>query len=38
AFVERFVARPPMRHWLEAVPVSLLTSGTAALEGAALTI
>lgn len=36
AFVERFLNRPPMRHWMEGVSVRMLTSNTAALEGAAL--
>ncbi len=35
AFIERFVEREPMRAYLEAIPVRLLTSGVAALEGAA---
>ena len=35
-FNERFVARDPMRAYLEAIPVDLLVSETAALIGAAL--
>lgn len=34
-FIDRFVAREPMRAYLEAIPVTLLTGDTAALRGAA---